>query len=327
MAEGPVGNDERTGVPRPTAVVAIGGNALARAGEAGRFEEQMANALPMARALAGLDAAGYRLAVVHGNGPQVGSLAIQQEEGARLVPPQPLFALGAMTQGQLGSLLELALWQVGADLQGRVVPVVTHVVVDPADAAFASPSKPIGPYFPPERARRLAAEKGWTVQHLPPGGWRRVVVSPDPLEIVEAEAIGLLVSAGYLVLAAGGGGVPVVREGQGLSGVEAVIDKDLAAERLATSLGAVALVLVTDVDQVSLGFGTPEERPVAEMTAEEAEAHLAEGQFRSGSMGPKVSAAVRFLRHGGEVAVITSAAKVTAALEGRHGTRLLAKGG
>jgi carbamate kinase len=289
----------------------------------------MGNALPMARAIADLGSAGHRLAVVHGNGPQVGSLAIQQEEGARLVPPQPLFALGAMTQGQLGSLLELALCRAGDGPPGHVVSVVTHVVVDPADPAFASPSKPIGPYFPPERARRLAAEKGWTVQHFPPGGWRRVVPSPEPLEILESEAIRALVEAGYVVLAAGGGGVPVVREGdgEGLSGMDAVIDKDLAAERLATSLGAVALVLVTDVDQVCLGFGTPEQRAVAEMIPDEAEAYLAQGHFGPGSMGPKVSAAIRFVRHGGEVAVITSAANVAAALAGRHGTRLVAKHG
>jgi carbamate kinase len=299
-----------------TVVVALGGNALAREGQPGTYEEQEANAVAMARSVCALLRTGWRVVVVHGNGPQVGNLAIQQEEGARLVPAQPLFALGAMTQGQLGSLICLALHRVGDPWMKGAVAVVTHVAVWPEDPAFNIPTKPIGPFLTEEQAATFAQTRGWTVAEDAGRGYRRVVPSPEPIGIVEAAAIRLLVDEGLVVVAAGGGGIPIVRTEHGYSGVDAVIDKDYAAQQLGTSLLADALVLVTGVESVLLDYGTPEQRPIEEIAVGDAERYLAEGQFPEGSMGPKVRAAIRFLRHGGEVAVITTPELVYASLEG-----------
>jgi carbamate kinase len=309
---------------KQTVVLALGGNALTRAGQAGTHDDQQANALGMARAVCGLLDDGCGVVIVHGNGPQVGALALQQEEGADLVPPQPLFSLGAMTQGQLGSLLGLTLRNACAGRATRVASLVTHVLVDPADTAFAHPTKPIGPFFPPRQAQALAARRGWTVGEDAGRGYRRLVASPEPQAILEADAIRSLADAGFVVVAAGGGGIPVRSDHGRLTGVEAVVDKDLAAQRLASATGADSLVLVTDVDHVALDFGGTAQRIVQTMTADEAEGHLRDGQFPPGSMGPKITAAVRFLRAGGRVAVVTSAPHVLAALQGRHGTRIVA---
>jgi carbamate kinase len=309
---------------KQTVVLALGGNALTRAGQAGTHDDQQANALGMARAVCGLLDDGCGVVIVHGNGPQVGALALQQEEGADLVPPQPLFSLGAMTQGQLGSLLGLTLRNACAGRATRVASLVTHVLVDPADAAFAHPTKPIGPFFPSRQAQALAARRGWTVGEDAGRGYRRLVASPEPQAILEADAIRSLADAGFVVVAAGGGGIPVRSDHGRLTGVEAVVDKDLAAQRLASATGADSLVLVTDVDHVALDFGGTAQRIVQTMTADEAEGHLRDGQFPPGSMGPKITAAVRFLRAGGRVAVVTSAPHVLAALQGRHGTRIVA---
>ncbi|MDQ1370830.1 MAG: carbamate kinase [Acidimicrobiaceae bacterium] len=299
-----------------TAVVALGGNALIREGQSGTYQEQEANATAMARSVCSLLRTGWRVVLVHGNGPQVGNLAIQQEEGAALVPAQPLFALGSMTQGQLGSLFCLALHRVGDPWIIGAVSVVTHVAVSADDPAFDNPSKPIGPFFTAEQAASLSAARGWVVKEDSGRGYRRVVASPEPVGIVETAAIRTLLEAGQVVVAAGGGGVPIVRTATGYAGVDAVIDKDYAAQQLATSLAAEALVLVTGVESVLLDYGTPQQRPIEEMACAEAERYLADGQFPEGSMGPKVRAAVRFLRYGGEVAVITSPELVYASLEG-----------
>jgi carbamate kinase len=308
---------------KQTVVLALGGNALTRAGQAGTHDDQQANALAMARAVCGLLDDGLGVVIVHGNGPQVGALALQQEEGAALAPPQPLFALGAMTQGQIGSLLGLAIRNADAGRAVQVVSLVTHVLVDPGDAAFSHHTKPIGPFFPPRQARALAADRGWTVGEDAGRGYRRLVASPEPQAILEADAIRSLADAGVVVIAAGGGGVPVRRDDGRLTGVEAVVDKDLAAQRLASATGADSLVLVTDVDHVALDFGTAGERVVETMTADEADRHLRDGQFPPGSMGPKITAAVRFLRAGGKLAAVTSARHVRAALRGGHGTRIV----
>ncbi len=310
---------------KQTVVMALGGNALTRADQAGTFEEQRANAASMARAIRGVLAASRGVVLVHGNGPQVGALSLQQEEGAALTPPQPLFALGAMTQGHIGSLLTLALHDACSPRAPRIAAVVTHVLVDRADPAFEHPTKPIGPFFERGRALALASSRGWTVREDAGRGYRRVVASPEPLGILEADAIRTLVDAGFVVVAAGGGGIPVCQDADHgpPAGVEAVIDKDLAAARLATSLKADTLVVVTGVDHVALDFGTSREQQVEAMTMDEAEGHLRDGQFAPGSMGPKVTAAVRFLRAGGKLAVVTSPQHVRRALEGRHGTRIL----
>jgi carbamate kinase len=311
-------------------VLALGGNALCGVHQAGTYEEQEANAALMARSICSLMWTGWDVVLVHGNGPQVGNLALQQEEGADLVPAQPLFVLGAMTQGQLGSLLTLALRKVAGPRGPDVVSVVTHALVDPADSAFSDPTKPIGPFMTPEEAKTRAAARGWTVKEDAGRGWRRVVPSPEPLGLLEAPAIRALLAEGFVVVAAGGGGIPVVPTPEGYRGVEAVIDKDYAAAALANTLGASALVLVTSVETVLLDYGTPRQRPAEEMTLEDAERHLAEGQFPEGSMGPKVRSATRFLRAGGEIAVITTPALVYASLEGtvselegKHGTRIV----
>ena len=311
-----------------TAVVALGGNAITRSGTAGTYAEQAANARKLAGAVHRLHRAGWAAVVVHGNGPQVGNLAIQQEAGADRVPALPLFVLGAMTEGHLGSLLALALREVGGpDLPGAV-PLVTHVVVDEADPAFRRPTKPIGPFFTAAEARRHAADRGWVVGEDAGRGFRRLVPSPRPLEILELDAVKAVLQRGMIAIAAGGGGVPVVADGGHYRGVDAVIDKDLAAQRVASALGAEALVLVTDVPRVMLDFGTARARAIAEMTADVAQAHLDDHQFPEGSMGPKVRAAIAFVREGGRTAVITNAERAHASLDHgggvESGTRIVA---
>lgn len=323
------------------AVVALGGNALICEGQQGTQDEQYKNALAMARSVRSLIRQGWRIIIVHGNGPQVGNLAIQHEEGAQFVPAQPLFALGAMTQGALGSLISLALYEVcGQEISG-VVSVITHVVVSPDDPAFANPTKPIGPFFSEAEMQTFAATRGWTMVLDAGRGYRRVVASPQPQATLEAGAIATLIGSGHIVVAAGGGGIPVVRHGEIYQGVDAVIDKDFTAERIADAAGAEALVLVTGVSTVRLDFGLETERPVEALTVGEARQHLAEGQFPPGSMGPKMAAAIKFVdgqtaeghANGGDrVAAITTPELVYGTLdvaspgiiEGSRGTRIIA---
>ena len=309
-----------------TAVVALGGNAFTPAGRPGTYAEQLSHADEMAAAVWELRRAGWQLVLVHGNGPQIGNLAIQQEEGAALVPPQPLFALGAMTQGELGSMIAMALHRTApADL--AIAALVTHIVVAADDPAFALPRKPIGPFFDRAEAERLALTRGWTVTEDAGRGLRRVVASPLPRRIVEAATIRALVDAGTLVIAAGGGGIPVVADGHGYRGVDAVIDKDHAAQVLAASLGAEALVLLTGVRNVAIDYGTPREHAITDLSAEEAERLLADGQFAEGSMAPKIRAGVEFLRGGGRVVVISTPDGALEALgdaPGHTGTRITA---
>ena len=303
-----------TAAPR-TAVVAVGGNALTLPDQRGSAEEIAVNAAGMAAALAELVRAGHRVAVVHGNGPQVGNLALQQDALAATVPPQPLHQLSAMTQAQLGGVLVRA---IDAECgPAAAACLVTHVVVDPADPAFGHPTKPIGPFLGRREAEELAAERGWRVVEDAGRGWRRVVPSPRPAGIVELAAVRTLLAAGAVVLAAGGGGIPV--ELSSMAPLEAVIDKDLAAAALATALGADELYLLTGVDCVQLDHGTPRQRPVHLLDPDEAARHLAEGQFPPGSMGPKVTAALEFLRDGGHRAIITSARLLGDAAAARPG--------
>ena len=297
-----------------TVVVALGGNAITRNGEAGTHAEQAANARGMAEAICRMRDSGWNVVVVHGNGPQVGNLAIQQEEAAHRVPELPLFCLGAMTEGQLGSLLTLALHEAGGGRLPGVVTVITHMVVDAADPAFARPTKPIGPFLDEATARRHAQERGWTVGEDAGRGYRRLVASPEPQRIVELDDIRGLVQRGSVVIAAGGGGIPVVENGHALRGIDAVVDKDLASARLASSLDADVLMLVTGVPRVMLDYGTPIARDVGEMTVDEAAAYATDGQFPEGSMGPKMRAATRFVHATGGVSVVTDVEHACASL-------------
>ena len=309
-----------------TAVVALGGNALTRAGQSGTCDEMLANAAAMASAVHAVVEAGWRVVIVHGNGPQVGNLALQQEATA-IVPPQPLPLLSAMTQGLLGSLLARAINLLRGP--GTAIALITHVTVDPADPAFGSPTKPIGPFFEPAEARRMAEARGWVVQPDSGRGYRRVVASPEPASVIEIDALRALVDAGHLVIAGGGGGIPVQATGSYGGLADAVIDKDRAAGLIARLLGAQALALVTAVDRVMLDYGKPTQSELGTITAAEAALHHAEGQFPPGSMGPKIEAALRFLAEGGELAVVTSPDLLAVTLSGtltgagaRSGTRI-----
>ena len=315
-------------------MLAVGGNALAPNHARGTLEEQQANANGVARLAVGMMEQGWRVVLTHGNGPQVGNLALQHEGGAAaaVIPAQPLFVLGAMTQGQIGHMLALALRNA---TDAPVAAVLTHVVVDAQDPAITRPTKPIGPFFSSSRARVLAAQRGWEIVDDAGRGFRRVVPSPQPVQILEGDAIRTLVDRGFIVVAAGGGGIPVVRRRKRREGFDAVIDKDLTAALLASTVDASALLLLTGIDRVMLDYGTPAERPVTQMTVDEARAHLAEGQFPPGSMGPKVAGAIRFLEadgrgsRSGRSAIITSARLAAAALAGvpasdPAGTRIVA---
>jgi carbamate kinase len=306
-----------------TVVIAVGGNAILPEGEQGTYQQQLANMAALSTVVTELVRDGHRVVFTHGNGPQVGNLAIQHEEAMGLVTPQPLFVLGAMTQGQVGHLISAALLGGGATREPPLATIVTHTLVDPADPAFQRPTKPIGPFYPGQEAERLARERRWEMVEDAGRGWRRVVPSPEPQGFLETDAIRALIESGFVVVASGGGGIPVVREGAGIRGVEAVIDKDLAAQRLASAVGADLLVLLTAVDRVSLGFGTARQRPVDAMTADEAERHLADGEFPPGSMGPKVISAIRFVRAGGRRALITSPPRAGEGLAGRAGTSVV----
>ena len=296
-----------------TAVVALGGNALTRTGQSGTCDEMLANAAAMASAVHAVVEVGWRVVIVHGNGPQVGNLALQQEATA-MVPSQPLPLLSAMTQGLLGSLLARAVNLLRGP--GTAVALITHVTVDPADPAFGVPSKPIGPFFEPAEARRLAEARGWVVQPDSGRGHRRVVASPEPASVIEIDALRALLDAGHLVIAGGGGGIPVQAAEPHGGLADAVIDKDRAAGLIARLLGAQALALVTAVDRVMLDYGKPTQSELGTITAAEAARHHAEGQFPPGSMGPKIEAALRFLAEGGELAVITSPDLLAVTLSG-----------
>ena len=307
-------------------MIALGGNAIKQPHERGTFEEQMRNVETAAVQIATIARNGYEIAITHGNGPQVGNLAIQQEQGAHMVPEQPLVVLGAMTQGQIGYMMQQCLNNLLADDGKEVATVVTQVVVSRDDPDFQDPTKPVGPYYDEETAKRLGAENGWIVKQVRPMGektWRRVVPSPIPLGIAEAGVIKKLVESGTIVIASGGGGIPVIRNGEGkLEGVDAVIDKDRAGAKLAEEVDANIFLILTDVEHALLNFGSNDETPIEKMTIPEAKKYLGEGHFKAGSMGPKVEAAMGFVERGGERAIITSLDKAADALEGGTGTHI-----
>lgn len=307
-------------------VVALGGNAILQPGQKGTFEEQMENVHVTCEQLAQMVISGkYKIVVTHGNGPQVGNLLLQNEAGKDVAAPMPLFVCGAESQGLIGFMMQQNLGNLLAEKGKGGIPiatVVTQVVVDKSDPAFTNPTKPVGPFYSAEEAKALETEKGYNVREDAGRGWRRVVPSPDPIEINEKEAIRQLVEARSIVIASGGGGIPVVRENGRLQGVDAVIDKDLAGERLAADVGASIFMVLTDVEQVMLNYKTPEEKGLSSITVAEAKAYAADGHFAKGSMEPKVRAAIRFIESGGEKAVITSLNRAVDALEGKAGTTI-----
>lgn len=308
------------------AVVAIGGNSITKAGQRGTIPEQFANARETGRHVARMIARGFDVVVTHGNGPQVGNILLRAEMACSVLPMLPLHTCGADSQGGMGYMIQQVLGnelrKLGMDR--TVATVVTQTVVDADDPAFANPTKPIGPFYTSEEAERKVAEHGWEVVEDARRGWRRVVPSPMPTRIVEADAIKALLDAGCIVIGVGGGGIPVVEEGGELKGVEAVIDKDHASRLIANHIGAEIFVMSTDVERVALNYGTPDEVRLSHMTVEEALDYHAEGHFPPGSMGPKVLASVEFIRNGGREAIITDPESIEKALDGKTGTRITA---
>jgi len=307
------------------AVIAIGGNAISSPKDAGPGAMKSRIAKTAAR-LADLVETGYEIVVTHGNGPQVGNILLQNEEARAKVPAMPLDVLVAESQAQIGYLLQQALQNEFAarGTPRTVASIVTQVVVDPADPAFQEPSKPIGPTYDSEQELIVRRAKGWKMAQDPRGGWRRVVPSPKPLEIVERDLIKAILSAGdsHILIVAGGGGVPVVRRLHALQGVEAVVDKDLASAVLGNGIGADLLVIITDVPKVALHYGKADQVDLERLTPAEARHHLLAGEFPPGSMGPKVEAALQFLEGGGRRVVITNLERILDAISGRAGTTI-----
>lgn len=305
-------------------VVALGGNALSPAGGSGTVAEMRAALRKTAELLAELVARDVELVISHGNGPQVGRILLQQEYAAAYVPPMPMDVCGAESQGQIGYLLVQALDSAlrRRDLSTRALCLVTQVVVDGRDPAFRRPTKPVGPSYPRPEAQRIATETGYVFTIQPDQKWRRVVPSPRPVRFVEETPLLQVIEAGHVVVAAGGGGVPVVEHKRELRGVEAVVDKDLTAARLASLVRADLLLILTAVDKVFADYGTPRQRAIDHLTPDEARELLSAGEFPEGSMGPKIEACLDFVAAGGPRAVITSLVRVVDAVFGTAGTTI-----
>ncbi|MHB0885986.1 MAG: carbamate kinase [Bacillota bacterium] len=308
-----------------TIVVALGGNAILQPGQAGTADEQLANVERTCRQIAKMIEAGYRVVVTHGNGPQVGNILLQNAEGARTVPALPMDMCGAESQGLIGYMLQNRLQAALADLgvTAPVVTIVTQTVVSPDDPSFQKPSKPVGPFYTEVKAKKAMAEKGEKWIEDAGRGWRRVVPSPNPVRIVEEPAIKTIIESGAVVICVGGGGIPVVEEGNHYRGVEAVIDKDLGGARLALNVGADTFMILTDVHRVAINYKTPQQVDLDRLTTEELQRFQAEGHFKAGSMGPKVEACRRFVAGGGRRAVIASLDEALQALAGEAGTQVI----
>jgi len=305
--------------------VALGGNAILQAGQEGTAQEQLTNVRNACEQIANLIENGYEVVVSHGNGPQVGSLLIQNEAASDEVPPMPLEICGAQTQGQIGYMMQQSLGNVFRKLgiNKNVLTTVTQVVVEKDDEAFDNPTKPVGPFYSEAEAKRAMDEKDEVWIEDSGRGWRKVVPSPVPQKIVETEAIKELIANDNVVIASGGGGIPVTEDKNGqLTGVEAVIDKDLATRKLAEEVDADILMILTDVPNVAINFGTPDQKNLGTLTVEEMEEYKAEGHFGTGSMGPKVQAALDFVNNGGERAIITSLDQALEAIENGLGTQV-----
>ena len=310
---------------RRVVVIALGGNALIMEGQRGTIAEQFENTRKSLDGIVYCLKQGYGVVITHGNGPQVGNMLLMVEASRNQVPELPLGVCVADTEGAIGYMIQQSLTNRlrKEGLDRCVVTVLTQVVVDKNDTAFSNPTKPIGPFFTREDAERFRKEKGWHIVEDSHRGYRRVVASPNPLKIVEERAIKGLLETGDIVIAAGGGGIPVIMKEDGdLEGVDVVVDKDLASSILARDIKANCLMMLTGVEQVFLNFKQPNERALKALTVKEAQRYLKEGHFPPGSMGPKIQAAINFLNWGGEIAIITSIEKVKEALEGITGTKI-----
>ena len=307
-----------------TILIAVGGNSLIRAGEKGTIAEQLANARRTAAEIVALCSAGHRVVLTHGNGPQVGAALLRTERGATEVPGQPLDVCGACTQGEIGYLLEQSL-ETELKLAGLHVPVasiVTQSLVSANDPAMQRPEKPVGPFYSQAEAERRQGQLGWNIVEDASRGYRRVVPSPDPIEIVELEVIRDLVERNVLVIACGGGGIPVIWRKGVLEGVEAVIDKDRASALLAAQLGVDLFVISTDTEFVYLDYKRPTQRALGNVCADELRRYQREGHFPPGNMGPKIESVLRFLQNGGREAIVTSSDHLRDAVAGSGGTHV-----
>ena len=310
----------------PIVLVAMGGHAFMQKGEIGTIDDHERNAKVIASLLVSLVERDYHLVITHGNGPQVGNLLIQHEVARQEVPELPLDVLVAMTEGSLGYILQQSLLNQlrERNLRRYVVTVVTQVLVDENDPAFQTPSKPIGPFLSKEEAERRRDQLGWKVKDDAGRGWRRLVPSPRPRKVIQRHMIREAARAGHIVVACGGGGIPIKQEASGqYSGIEAVIDKDLTSAVLATDVGAELLVILTAVPQVYVDFGQPGQRALGAVTLEEIERLQGEGHFPAGNMGPKIEAVIGFLRSSGRRALITNPESLPRAIDGRAGTHFV----
>jgi len=319
---------QRKGPSVQTAVVAMGGHAFMQPGEPGTHEEHERNARRICARLMTLVERKYNLVITHGNGPQVGNLLLREEQTRASLSETPLDVLVAQTEGSLGYYLQQAMLNElrQSGIRRYVVTVVTQVLVDPDDPAFQAPSKPVGPFLSREEAERRRDAHGWIIKEDAGRGWRRLVPSPKPLKIVQRSMVREAAVSGHIVIAAGGGGVPIHKAANGdYVGVEAVIDKDLTSSVLATDVGADLLIILTAVDRAYLSYNTPQQSPLGAVTLSECARHIAEGHFPPGSMGPKVEAIHGFLERGGRRGLITSADKLDAALDGGAGTHFVGR--
>ncbi len=311
------------------AVIAIGGNAILQADEEGSADEQFKNIKVTCEHLVKILQEGNNVVLTHGNGPQIGNILLRNEFSQDVVSPMPMDVCVAESQGQIGYMIQQTLTNIlkKHEIDKTVISMVTQAVVDGKDPAFKNPTKPIGPYYTMREAKKLKKRKNWKfVEDKARGGYRRVVPSPKPLEIVERQAIKRFIhdveSVG-IVIAAGGGGIPVIKTERGYEGIDAVIDKDLASSVLAVNIGADTLIMLTDVDKVALNFGKPDQKDIDNMNVEKARRYLEEGHFPAGSMGPKIEAAINFLKQGGKDVLITTPINLGKGLRGEEGTHII----
>lgn len=309
----------------PLAVIALGGNAIIRKQDRGTIEEQIRNVTDSCDPIIDLIERGFRVVLTHGNGPQVGNSLLKSESAAQIVPPYPLDVCGAETQGLLGYIIQQSFRNRLKEraIDKEIATIVTQVIVDKRDPAFNNPTKPIGPFYTKERAEELSKTTGAAVIEDSGRGYRKVVPSPKPKTIIERQTIKALLDNDIIVVAVGGGGIPILEENNKLIGVEAVIDKDYASGVLARELGADYFIILTSVEKVSIDFGKPNQKDLSVISVSDAKSYLASGQFPPGSMGPKIEAAVGFIESGGESAIITSIDKLDDALKGKTGTKII----